>query len=266
MILIGEKLNGFIPAMGQAIAARKESYVRKWARKQWEAGANYLDVCASGAEGELDALLWLMDVVQSEVDAPLSLDSPNAHVLEAAMRHAKRPALINSISLEGGKAQRLLPQIAAQGHSCVALLLHDGVPTDVEGRMQAFERILALAGRLRALPRPGACSIDPAGYGPCHGRRRRRLRGVCPVLPRDSRVQAGVHIIAGASNVSFGLPARKHVNRAFLALALSAGLDSAICDPTDPDIQGILYAARALLGEDELCGEYLRAYRSGRFC
>ena len=52
----------------------------------------------------------------------------------------------------------------------------------------------------------------------------------------------------------------------FLALALSAGLDSAICDPTDPDIQGILYAARALLGEDELCGEYLRAYRSGRFC
>ena len=102
-------------------------------------------MCASGAEGELDALLWLMDVVQSEVDAPLSLDSPNAHVLEAAMRHAKRPALINSISLEGGKAQRLLPQIAAQGHSCVALLLHDGVPTDVEGRMQAFERILALA-------------------------------------------------------------------------------------------------------------------------
>ena len=85
------------------------------------------------------------------------------------------------------------------------------------------------------------------------------------MLPRDSRVP-GVHIIAGASNVSFGLPARKHVNRAFLALALSAGLDSAICDPTDPDIQGILYAARALLGEDELCGEYLRAYRSGRFC
>ena len=111
MILIGEKLNGFIPAMGQAIAARKESYVRKWARKQWEAGANYLDVCASGAEGELDALLWLMDVVQSEVDAPLSLDSPNAHVLEAAMRHARRPALINSISLEGAKAQRLLEDL-----------------------------------------------------------------------------------------------------------------------------------------------------------
>lgn len=264
MILIGEKLNGFIPAMGQAIAARKESYVRKWARKQWEAGANYLDVCASGAEGELDALLWLMDVVQSEVDAPLSLDSPNAHVLEAAMRHAKRPALINSISLEGGKAQRLLPQIAAQGHSCVALLLHDGVPADVEGRMQAFERILALADDC-GLPR-GRLFIDPLVTALATDEEGDAFAVFAQCCREIRACQAGVHIIAGASNVSFGLPARKHVNRAFLALALSAGLDSAICDPTAPDIQGILYAARALLGEDELCGEYLRAYRSGRFC
>ena len=142
MILIGEKLNGFIPAMGQAIAARKESYVRKWARKQWEAGANYLDVCASGAEGELDALLWLMDVVQSEVDAPLSLDSPNAHVLEAAMRHAKRPALINSISLEGGKAQRLLTMTEQEKE--YSLQLREMHQTQVDMRQNQIMKILTI--------------------------------------------------------------------------------------------------------------------------
>ena len=262
MILIGEKLNGFIPAMGRALAARDEAYVRRWARRQWEAGADYLDVCASGTGNEEEALFWLIGVVQSEVDAPLSLDSPNAHVLEAAMRRVKRPALVNSISLEGGKAQRLLPQIAAQGHSCVALLLNGGVPADAKGRMAAFEQILALADA-HGLPRE-RLFIDPLVTALATDEKALRVFAQCC---REIRArQSGVHLVGGASNVSFGLPARRHVNRAFLALALSAGLDSAICDPTDPDIQGILYAARALLGEDERGGEYLRAYRAGRFC
>ena len=146
----------------------------------------------------------------------------------------------------------------------MALLLHDGVPTDVEGRMQAFERILALADDC-GLPR-GRLFIDPLVTALATDEEGDAFAVFAQCCREIRACQAGVHIIAGASNVSFGLPARKHVNRAFLALALSAGLDSAICDPTDPDIQGILYAARALLGEDELCGEYLRAYRAGRFC
>jgi 5-methyltetrahydrofolate--homocysteine methyltransferase len=74
-----------------------------------------------------------------------------------------------------------------------------------------------------------------------------------------------VHLTAGLSNISFGLPARSYINRAFLTLALGAGLDSAILDPLDQDLRAALLAAEVVLGRDDYCLNYTRAYRAGLF-
>jgi 5-methyltetrahydrofolate--homocysteine methyltransferase len=74
-----------------------------------------------------------------------------------------------------------------------------------------------------------------------------------------------VHFTAGLSNISFGLPARSFINRAFLTLALAAGLDSAILDPLDRGLQAALLAAELVLGRDDYCLGYTRAYRAGLF-
>jgi 5-methyltetrahydrofolate--homocysteine methyltransferase len=72
-----------------------------------------------------------------------------------------------------------------------------------------------------------------------------------------------VHTTSGLSNISFGMPYRKAINMSFLALAMSAGMDSAIMDPTNPDMLAMLYATQALAARDEDCADYLRAYRGG---
>jgi len=261
MILIGEKLNGFIPAMARAIEARDELFVRRWARAQSEAGADYLDICACGAKGgDREALGWLMEIVQDEVDTPLSIDTPDADVMQWAMARARRPGLANSIALTEGKADCLLPAIVQTGFSCVALLIDNGVPESAEERLRVFDRLMRRVDA-HSLAHDRVF-IDPLVTSlAAHGESFRVFAETCRGIRAQNK---NVHIVGGATNVSFGLPARKHVNRAFLALAMGAGMDSAICDVTNPDIMGIVAAGRALLGEDEMCAGYLQAFRDGK--
>ena len=74
-----------------------------------------------------------------------------------------------------------------------------------------------------------------------------------------------IHITAAVSNISFNLPVRKMINLGFTVLAMNAGLDSAILDPTNRDMMGLIYATEALLGQDDYCMEYISAYREGKF-
>jgi 5-methyltetrahydrofolate--homocysteine methyltransferase len=74
-----------------------------------------------------------------------------------------------------------------------------------------------------------------------------------------------IHLTGGASNISFNLPARKFINRAFLILSMGAGMDSAIIDPLNAEMIALIYATEALLGKDEFCMEYIGAFREGRF-
>lgn len=96
MIIIGEKINGTIPSVKAAIERKDADYIAALAVKQTEAGATYIDVCASTApEFEIETLKWLMDIVQNATDTPLCLDSPNPRVIEAVFKYANKPGLIN---------------------------------------------------------------------------------------------------------------------------------------------------------------------------
>ncbi|MBU4540131.1 MAG: dihydropteroate synthase, partial [Firmicutes bacterium] len=98
MIIIGEKINGSIPAVKEAIDKRDAAFIADRAVKQAAAGADFIDVCASTApELEIETLKWLIEVVQAAVETPLCIDSPNPRAIEAVFQYANKPGLLNSI-------------------------------------------------------------------------------------------------------------------------------------------------------------------------
>ena len=261
MIIIGEKLNGSIPSMGKAIAARDEARIKELARKQSEAGANFLDVCASVTpDVEVETLKWMLDLVQSETDVPVCLDSPSPETLVKAFPFCQRPGIINSVSGEGNKIDLIFPLIADTKWGCIALLCDDrGIPKSVEQRMETFEHIMKRAKEFNIAP--SRLYIDPLVV--TLSSNETALTAFAECTRQVKAMYPDIHITSGASNVSFGLPVRKLINMSFMILAMGAGMDSAIVDPTNRDMLGVIYAANALLENDEFCLEYIGAYKEG---
>jgi len=263
MIIIGEKLNGSIPSMGKAIAAKDEARIRELARLQTEAGADFLDVCASVLEDvEVETLQWMLDIVQDESDVPICLDSPSADTLVKAFPFCKKPGIINSVSGEGNKMDLIFPVIADSKWGCVALLCDDrGIPKTVDHRMETFEMIMAKAKEYKIVP--SRIYIDPLVV--TLSTTETALSEFVDCTRQIKAQYPDIHITSGLSNISFGLPARKYVNMAFMVLAMQAGMDSAIVDPTNRDMLGLIYAADALLENDyEYTLEFISAYKEGR--
>jgi 5-methyltetrahydrofolate--homocysteine methyltransferase len=263
MIIIGEKLNGSIPSMAKAIAGKNEQYICELAKKQSEAGANFLDVCASVPEAqELEVLKWLIDLVQSVTDTPICIDSPSARICAEAVPFCKRPGLINSVSGEGAKIAQVFPVIAGTKWECVALLSDDkGIPKTTERRIEIFQAIMKKADEYKIAP--DRLHIDPLIEMLCASED--GIVRVTDTIKKVKELYPEIHVTGGASNISFNLPARKYINRAFIILAMNAGMDSAILDPLNKEMMGLLYATEALLGKDEYCLEFINAFRSGIF-
>lgn len=259
MIIIGEKLNGSIPSVARAIADKDAELIKDRARKQAEAGATFLDVCASVEEDvEVETLKWMINLVQEVTDTPICVDSPSAKSCVAAIPFCKRPGLVNSVSLEGDKIDTIFPVIADTDWECVALLCdNDGIPDSVERRMKVFHGIMEKAkeygiapSRLHIDPLVVTLSTDETAltvFADCC----RQIKAEYPEI----------HITSGLSNISFGLPVRKNINQAFMVLAMNAGMDSAIVDPTNKNMIGMIYATDALLERDEYCLNYIGKFQ-----
>lgn len=263
MILIGEKINGAIPSVAKAIAAKDADFIRNLAKVQSEAGVDFLDVCASvDNDIELETLKWLIDLVQEVSDIPISIDSPNANVIAEAIKFCNKPGLINSVSMEGDKVEVIFPMIADTKWECVALLCDDtGIPQDAEKRLEVFGTLMGKAKQYNIVP--SRLHIDPLVQMLCTSED--GILTIMDVIKEIKTQYPKIHVTGGASNISFNLPIRRLVNQAFLVLAMSAGMDSAIVDPTKQDLMGMIFATEALLGQDEYCMEYIGAYREGKF-
>ena len=255
MIIIGEKLNGSIPSVAKAIAETDADLIRERARMQAEAGATFLDVCASVEEAvEVETLKWMIDLVQEVTDTPICVDSPSARSCVAAIPFCKRPGLINSVSLEGDKIDTIFPVIADTDWECVALLCdNDGIPDSVERRMKIFFGIMEKAKQYGIAP--SRLHIDPLVV--TLGTDQTALTVFADCCRRIKYEYPEIHITSGLSNISFGLPVRKNINQAFMVLAMNAGMDSAIVDPTNKNMIGMIYATNALLERDEYCLQYI---------
>lgn len=260
MIVIGEKINGSIPSVAKAISERNEEWIRNLARIQAEAGADFIDVCASVKDDEVETLHWLIDLVQEVTEVPICIDSPDAEVCVSAMKYCKKPGLINSVSMEGRKADIIFPAIAGTSWQCVALLCAKGIPSSAAERLEVFSQLMAKAKEYHISP--NRLHIDPLVEMICTSED--GISMVEEVIQTIRTQYPTIHITGAVSNISFNLPARKLLNQAFLVLAMKAGMDSAVMDPTNRDLMGMIYATDALLGSDEYCIEYIHAYRNGK--
>ena len=264
MLIIGEKLNGAIKSVAEAIRNRDGAFIRDLASRQLDSRADYLDICSGVPEGDADVLGWMIDLIQTDhPDVRFSLDSPNPDTILACIPLCKNPGFINSVSLEGDKIEKILPAVSEEkGWGVISLLLDEtGMPETVEKRIESFHRIVEKAAeagvsmdRLYFDPLVFTVATSPDSFLNFIGTSR-KIREEYP----------DAHIISGLSNISHGLPSRKTLNHAFLIGAMMNGMDSAIMDPLNRDMLGGVYAAEALLGIDEYCIEYLSAYREDLF-
>lgn len=263
MIVIGEKINGSIPAVAEAIANRDADFIKNRAKMQEEAGATFIDCCASvPEEEEVETLKWMIDCIQEVTDLPISVDSPSPDILLQVFPYCKRPGLINSVSGEGDKIDKIFPAIADTKWEVICLLSDDtGIPKCAADRLKVFDKIMAKAKEYGIAP--SRMHIDPLVEMLCTSEN--GIETNTEVISTVRSQYPDIHITAAVSNISFNLPVRKMINLGFTVLAMNAGLDSAILDPTNRDLMGVIYATEALLGEDEYCMEYIGAYREGIF-
>lgn len=265
MIIIGERINSTKKQVQEAIKSKNAQFILKLARDQIAAGAEYIDVnCAITTGDEVQDMDWLVSVIQSDIpDASLCIDSPNYLAIERALKvyKGKGGIFINSITAEERRMQAILP-LAVQYHArLIALTMDDkGMPDTAAGRRDIAARILSKANEMGfsaddlyfdPLIRP--ISTEPA--------QAKEFLSSIPLIKSLGPVKT----ICGLSNISFGLPDRRIINSVFLSMAIHMGLDAAILDPLDKNIIASLKASRALVGLDEYCAEYIKAFREGRF-
>ena len=252
------------------------AYLEHLARRQEEAGAAYLDINVDEFSTDIDERVrmmeWTVGVVQNSVSIPVSIDSSNTDILKAGLKAADpsrgRP-MVNSVSLERVDAVAAAAEMNAVVIASAAG--EAGMPSTAEERLANFERLMP---RLKeagfALPDIHADPlVFPISVDGLNGKR--FLDAVAGVRRAHG---PEIHIIAGLSNVSFGMPNRKLINQVFSYLAVESGADGGIVDPLqinagmlnamDTDSEAFRLAKALLLGEDEFGMNFIAAAREGR--
>lgn len=252
-----------------------KQYLRNLAAQQEAAGATYLDInvdeYSTDVAERVRLMQWTVNVVQGAVKIPMSIDSSNLEILEAGLaacdKDRGRP-MVNSVSLERTDAI----EVAREAHAVVVASAAGagGLPNAVEERMHNIE---AIHGRLMAAGfEDGDIHFDPLVF-PISTDGENGIRFLDTVKAIRGRFGKAVHIVAGLSNISFGMPNRKRINQVYTWLCCEAGGDGGIVDPMqinieilnglDPQSQPFKLARDLLLGEDEYGMAYIAAAREG---
>ncbi len=262
MLIVGESINSTIAKVGEAVKSRDAAFIEKLAREQVEAGAQMLDVNAGGAGmNEPEGLVWLVNTVQRVVDVPLVLDSADPEALKAALVVHKGHPMINSISGEKHKMDALLPLVAGNDCSVIALCMDNrGIPDTAEARLEVAHLMVERATAEGV--RPEDIYIDPLilSLGADWQASRVSLDTI-RIIRKDL---PDVRVVGGMSNVGFGMPKRRLLNRIFLAMSMAIGLDAAVIDVRDKKLMTTIFAADAILGNDTYCKSFIKAYRAGK--
>lgn len=259
MIIIGERLNSTRKPIREALERRLGDFLTSEAIRQKEAGAEYIDLNAAALmEEEVATVTWAVPLLQGATSLSLAIDSPNPEAIEAGLKAHRGRALLNSLTAERSRIERILPLIREYKPRVIVLCLDDeGMPKDPDSAVAIARKMVELLAReglsmddifIDPLVRPVAAEPGAA-------------RLFLDSLAALKKALPGAITVAGLSNVSFGLPLRGLINRSLLVMALERGLDAAICDPLDKDLQASLKAAEALLVRDPSMKNFLRFAR-----
>lgn len=259
-VVIGERINPTgRAALSAEMAAGDFTRVRADAFAQVEAGAAMLDVNAGIPMADEPAILAeAIRQVQSVTDVPLAIDSSIVAALEAGLDAYIGKPLVNSVTGEEDRLETVLPLVARHGAAVVAITNDEsGISQDPDVRFDVARTIVRRAAD-HGIPARDVV-VDPLvmPISAVNAAARDVLR-----LVGRLRDELGVNTTCGASNISFGLPDRGGINAAFLAMAIGAGLTSAITNPLEPEIRRTVLAADVLTGNDPNCAVWIRRHRS----
>ncbi len=260
MYVVGECLNGMYMDVRQAINDRDKSAIQERARNQVEAGANALDLNVGPVGGDpAEAMLWLAETTREVTDVPLWIDTPKWSVVEQVLPKVAGPKAINSTKADEDALEKYVALAVQNDAGLIALTMDaKGVPNDAEKRVELGATILtkAMEGGLPT----DKLYIDPIIL-PVN---------VAPDQPMNvlEALQQLVmfsdpppHLVLGLSNVSQKCNHTTLINRIYLVMALTMGLDSAIMDPLDKELMDALITAELLQTKAIYCDGFLEAYQ-----
>ncbi len=258
--IVGERINPTGKKQLQAELREGSTHeIRKFAAEQVEKGANILDVNV-GMPGidEKETMVNTVSLLSSISDAPLCLDSSSPEVLEAALRIYPGRALINSISQEQVKLDKLLPVAAKYGAMFILLPLSDeGVPEKAQQRKVIVEKVIEKAAQYGYQK----CDVVVDGLVMTVSANQEAAIETLKLIEWCSN-ELGCGTIVGLSNVSFGLPERSWVNAAFLAMAIGKGLTMAIANPSSELLMNIKMACDVITKNDTNSRNYISYFAS----
>lgn len=270
MIAVWKGVNGNSNDIDEAV-----EYIRYEILRQEKSGANYLDLNVDEASYNLDEqktyMKWLVQSVEKISTIPISIDSSNPDIIEAGLSvyNAKQGrALLNSVALE--RIETLSLAIEHNARVIVSAASESGMPNSASERLENVAKIVDIS--LSKGIEPNDIFIDPLIFpiavDPTYG-----VHVLDSIRMIRQKYGADLHITGGMSNISFGLPKRKLVNDVFVRMAIEAGIDSGIVDPTQTNIEDVMLidmelhwaklVKNLLLGNDEFATSYISAFRSG---
>ena len=256
-ILIGERINPTgKKKLAAALKAGDFNVMRQEAKAQVEAGADILDVNVVAPEvDEISVLPKAIEIIMSVVDVPLCIDINNPAALKAALKVYEGKPVVNSVSGEERSLSEVLPFVKEYGAAVIGMALDDsGIPKEAERRVEVANKIIERAESLGISREDiiidclalAVSSDDRAGF-------------VTLQAIRMVKEQLGVNQTLGASNISFGLPDRPLVNKAFLSLAIEAGVTCPTVDAAQ--VRATVMATDLILGRDRFAQRYIKDYR-----
>ncbi|MCM8803810.1 MAG: dihydropteroate synthase [Candidatus Omnitrophica bacterium] len=265
MIIIGERINGTRGNIKEAIEKKNKEFIKKEIKKQIECGAHYIDLNAGigkGKEREKEDIKWLIECLYEVGEIPVCIDSSDPDVIEFGLSFIKTSdKMINSINGESKKIERLLPIIKKYPESKIICLTMDekGIPSDYKKRLQIAEKLIEILNGIGV--KNENIFVDPlvepisVNYE----------NGIIFLKVLKEIKKLNIKTTCGLSNISFGLPNRKIINKYFLSFCIYEGLDSVIVDPTISDIREAICISEMLTGKDEFCMNYIKNVRNRNF-
>lgn len=261
--IIGELINTTRKSVMEATAGRNAAFIQELAKKQIDAGADWIDVNGGARVGhEEQDMTWLLEVVQEvSGDVALSVDSNNPDILAMAYKKARIKPMINSISLERKRWEGLSPFLKGKDCDILALCMDDtGLPKSIDNLLERADRLVSGLKEIGFAHESIYIDplIQPISTDITKGKM--AMDAVAQIMRR----YPGIHTVCGASNISFGMPVRRLINRYFITMMIAHGLDTAILDPLDGKTMEAVMTADMLAGGDRYCMRFLKAVREGK--
>jgi 5-methyltetrahydrofolate corrinoid/iron sulfur protein methyltransferase len=261
MFIIGELINGMYRQIAAALKARDAAAIQKCARQQLAAGAQALDInCGPGSADPVRDMVWLVETVQSVSASMIVLDASKPAVIEAGLKAARVPTMINSTTADREKLELLVGLAGRYNAKLIGLAMDArGIPQNKDQRLELAASIVSFCAE-KEFPLEDLYLdpvLLPVKVGQAH------LEAILESI-REFRIisRPSPKTVVGLSNVSQGIPGvRSLINRTFLSMAAAAGLDAAILDPLDRDLMDTLITAEVILNKEIYCDSFLTARR-----